>query len=304
MKVSEIILEATPSNIPNFGTAGQSYNVNYNLGGNATTPKSTKATAKKSVPAKASPKIDLKTRPFDLLNQAMPEKAPKVKGVAAKAIKSLAAKSVYKVLKGTALISPLLIWVDDMSAINVMFESGYFNSYGNKAGEVAQQMRTAHTQMLFSRYATILPAWWLGVKASSMAIRLAMGLIPGIGWLATLGSLAAGLAVTAMLQTDLVQKYIVLYIIENIPGLDDAVYETAKFVAGTKVASGMPQFFNKIKDKFVKNAADATPQPVKDVGNTIGAGANAVGSAAKTIANKVAPSAPLGNISDLAKELD
>ena len=295
MKVSEIILEAEPTKIPNFGTSGQSYNVNYNLGG-ANTP------AKGKTPTKAAPKVDLKTRPFDLLNQKFPEKVPKAKGAAAKALKGLAAKGIYKVLKGTALFSPLAIWVDDMSAINVMFEAGHFNDYGNRAGEVAQQMRTAHTQLLFTRYATILPAWWLGVKTSSMGIRLAMGLIPGIGWVATLTSLAAGLAITAMLQTDAVQKLIVTYIIDNIPYLGDAVYETAKFVGGG--GARMPQYFNKLKNKWVNDASNATPQSIKTAGGVVKKGADAVASTAKSAKDLVVPPAPLGNISDLAKELD
>jgi hypothetical protein len=295
MKVSEIILEAEPTKIPNFGTSGQSYNVNYNLGG-AKTP------AKGKTPTKAAPKVDLKTRPFDLLNQNFPEKVPKAKGAALKAIKGLASKGIYKVLKGTALFAPLAIWVDDMSAINVMFEAGHFNEYGNRAGEVAQQMRTAHTQLLFTRYATILPAWWAGAKVSSMGIRLAMGLIPGIGWVATLTSLAAGLAITAMLQTDAVQKLIVTHVIENIPYLDDAVYETAKFVGGS--GAGVPQYFNKLKNKWVNDAANATPQSVKTAGGVVKKGVDTVASTAKTAKDLVVPPAPLGNISDLAKELD
>jgi hypothetical protein len=288
MKIREIILEA-PQQMPNFGTAGQSYNVNYKLGG-ATAP--TKGTA---------PKVDLKTRPFDLLNQNFPEKVSKVKGETAKAIKGLAAKGIYKVLKGTALITPLAIWVDDMGAINEMWDLGHFNNHGNKAGEVAQQMRTAHTQLLFSRYATILPAWWLGVKTSSMGIRLAMGLIPGIGWVATLSSLAAGLAITAMLQMDAVQKLIVMYIIDNIPYLGDAVYETAKVVSAAGAGPGL-SYLHQLRKKFTGAAADAadknTPQSVKSAAST-------VGNAAKSVADKVAPpkSEPLGSISDLAKDL-
>jgi hypothetical protein len=306
MKIREIILEA-PQQMPNFGTAGQQYNVNYKLGG-VKTPAKGSAPTKSKAPAKGTaPKVDLKTRPFDLLNQNFPEKVPKVKGEAAKAIKGLAAKGIYKVLKGTTLLTPLIIWVDDMSAINEMWESGYFNSYGNKAGEVAQQMRTAHTQLLFSRYATILPAWWLGVKTSSIGIRLAMGLIPGIGWVATLSSLAAGLAVTAMLQTDFVQKFIVTVIIDNIPYLGDAVYETAKVVGAGGTA--VPAYLNQLKKKFTGATADAvdknTPQSVKSAASAVGNAANTAGTAAKGFTDRVGitKTEPLGSISDLAKDL-
>lgn len=290
MKVSEIILEADPVKLPNFGTAGQPYSVNYNMGG--TTPL-----------AKVPAAVDLKTRPIDILRKAFPKKIDVANAAAEKSKKAFFGSKFFKIL-GITTLAPVIVWIDDMTAINVMFDQGHFNSYGDKAGEVAQQMRTSHTQLLYSRMATTYVTWWATVKATSGAVRLAMGLIPGAGWIATLTSTAVGLAVTAMLQTDSVQKFITMKLIDNIPYLGDAVYELAKATGG--VGSAMPSqtaqqvstYVSRLKDKFVKNTAAAVPQPVKT-------GAAAVSNAAKTAANRVAPlapPAPLGKVSDLAKE--
>jgi hypothetical protein len=286
MKIREIILEA-PQQMPNFGTAGQQYNVNYKLGG-ATTP--TKG---------AAPKVDLKTRPIDLLSKSMPDKVKKAQSVAAKSWNGFKSTKVSR-LFGAKLVAPIAIWLDDMSAINEMWESGYFNSYGNKAGEVAQQMRTAHTQLAFSRMATGYLVWFAAAKATGAAARAIMLLIPGFGWLAGTAQWVAQAALFAFLQSDAAQKFITLKIIENIPGLNDVFYSTAQVVGAGGTA--IPAYINQLKKKFTGAAADVvdknTPQSVKSAAST-------ASNAAKGVADKVAPtkSEPLGAISDLAKDL-
>lgn len=287
MKIREIILEA-PQQMPNFGTAGQQYNVNYKLGG-ATTP--TKG---------AAPKVDLKTRPIDILSKSMPDKVKKVQSVAAKSWNGFKSTKVFRVFGLEKWLVPLAIWIDDMSAINEMWESGYFNNYGNKAGEVAQQMRTAHTQLAFSRLATNYLAWFAAAKVTGAAVRGIMFLIPGLGWLAGTASLVAQAALFALLQSDAAQKFITLKLIENIPYLDTVFYESARVVGAGGVA--FPAIINQLKKKYTGAAADVvdknTPQSVKSAAST-------AGNAAKGVADKVAPpkSEPLGSISDLAKDL-
>jgi hypothetical protein len=286
MKIREIILEA-PQQMPNFGTAGQQYNVNYKLDG-------VKAPAKG-----AAPKVDLKTRPIDLLSKSMPDRVKKAQSVAAKSWNGFKSTKVYGFF-GAKLLAPLAIWLDDMSAINEMWESGHFNNYGNKAGEVAQQMRTAHSQLLFSRLATGYLAWFAMAKATGAATRAIVFLIPGFGWLAGVASFVAQAVLFAFLQSDAAQKFITLKIIENIPYLDDAFYGAAQ-VAGAG-GTAIPAYINQLKKKFTSAAADAvdknTPQSVKSA-------ASIAGNAAKGVADKVAPpkSEPLGSISDLAKDL-
>lgn len=286
MKIREIILEA-PQQMPNFGTAGQQYNVNYKLDGVKT-------------PAKgAVPKVDLKTRPTELLSKSMPDKVKKAQSVAAKSWNGFKSTKVYGFF-GAKLLAPLAIWLDDMSSINEMWESGYFNSYGNKAGEMAQQMRTAHTQLLFSRLATGYLAWFAIAKATGAATRAIVFLIPGFGWLAGAASFVAQAALFAFLQTDAAQKFITLKIIENIPYLDDAFYGAAQVVGAGGTA--IPAYITQLRKKYTGAAADAieknAPQSVKSAAST-------AGNAAKGVADKVAPpkSEPLGSISDLAKDL-
>jgi hypothetical protein len=286
MKIREIILEA-PQQMPNFGTAGQSYNVNYKLDGVKT-------------PAKGdAPKVDLKTRPIDILSKSMPDKVKKAQSVAAKSWNGFKSTKVWPYF-GAKLVAPIAIWLDDMSAINEMWESGYFNNYGNKAGEMAQQMRTAHTQLLFSRMATGYLVWFAAAKATGAAARGIMLLIPGFGWLAGTAQWVAQAALFAFLQSDAAQKFITLKIIENIPYLDDAFYGAAQVVGAGGTA--IPAYITQLRKKYTGAAADAidknTPQSVKSVAST-------AGNAAKGVADKVAPtkSEPLGSISDLAKDL-
>lgn len=286
MKIREIILEA-PQQMPNFGTAGQSYNVNYKLDGVKT-------------PAKGdAPKVDLKTRPIDILSKSMPDKVKKAQSVAAKSWNGFKSTKVYGFF-GAKWLAPFAIWLDDMSAINEMWESGYFNNYGNKAGEVAQQMRTAHTQLAFSRLATNYLAWFAAAKATGAAVRAIVFLIPGLGWLAGTASLVAQAALFALLQSDAAQKFITLKIIENIPYLDDIFYASARIVSG--LGAGAPPIITQLRKKYTGAAADAisnnAPQSVKSA-------ASSAGNAAKDIADKVAPTKaePLGSISDLAKDL-
>jgi hypothetical protein len=293
MKIREIILEA-PQQMPNFGTAGQSYNVNYKLGG-ATTP------AKGAAPV-TPPKVDLKTRPTDILSKILPDKVEKAKLTAAKSWNALKADRMYR-LFGAKLLAPILIWLDDMSAINVLWEEGQFNNHGNKAGEVAQQMRTAHTQLLFSRMATGYLAWFAVAKATGGAARALIFLIPGLGWLAGTASFVAQAAMFVLLQSDAVQKFITLQIIENIPHVNDLTHSAAKVVAGG-VGVWVPQFINKLKKKYTGAAADTAsslPEPVKSAASTAG---NAAGNTAKSVADKVAPTKtePLGAMSDIAKD--
>jgi hypothetical protein len=301
MRIREIILEA-PQQMPNFGTAGQQYNVNYKLNGVST-------------PAKgAAPKVDLKTRPIDILSKSMPGKVKKAQSVAAKSWNGFKSTKVSR-LFGAKLVAPIAIWLDDMSAINEMWESGYFNSYGNKAGEVAQQMRTAHTQLLFSRMATGYLAWFAVAKATGAAARALMFLIPGLGWLAGTASVVAQTVMFALLQSDAVQKFITLKIIENIPYLDDLSYSAAKWVSG-EAGVWIPEIINQYKKQYIGAAADTvvknTPQSVKSAVGAVGAAADtvvkntpqSVKSAAKGFTDRVGitKTEPLSAMSDIAKD--
>jgi hypothetical protein len=245
---------------------------------------------------KQMPKVDVKTRPIDILSQTFPDKVNRAKSIAAKSWNGFKSTKVFGLFGIEKWLAPLAIWIDDMSAINEMWEAGYFNSYGNKAGEAAQQMRTAHTQLAFSRLATNYLAWFAAAKATGAAVRAIVFLIPGLGWLAGTASLVAQAALFALLQSDAAQKFITLKIIENIPYLDTAFYESARVVGAGGVA--FPALITQIRKKFTGAAADAvadkTPQSVKSAAG-----------AAKGAVDRVAPKTtePLGAMSDLAKDL-
>ena len=303
MKVREIILEA-----PQTGTNAFSQMANQLGRGSSSTGGTTKSTSTgkthtanpnnpnkaantKTTTSSTGPKVDLKTRPIDILSKDFPDKVAKAKSSSAKMFSGLKNTKVFNFF-GAKWLAPLAIWLDDMSAINELWESGMFNNYGNKAGEVAQQMRTAHTQLAFSRLATNYLAWFAVAKVSGMAARALMALIPGFGWIAGVASFIAQAAMFAFLQTDAAQKFITLKIIENIPGLDDLTYSVAKTVGSAGAI--VPQQITQLRKQYMNKGADAMPEPAKKVADK-----------SKDAVNQTtAPSnEPLGAMSDLAKDL-
>ena len=110
------------------------------------------------------------------------------------------------------------------------------------------------------------------------------------------------------MQSDKVQKYITLKIIENIPYVDDLAHSAAKVVAGG-VGVWVPEIVNQKKQEVLGAATDAAkdvaaklPEPAKSAASSA---AKSAAGAAKGVANRVAPPAaePLGAMSDIAKDL-
>jgi hypothetical protein len=312
MKIREIILEA-PQQMPNFGTAGQSYNVNYNTA--ATPAKAAKSTAK-ATKLKAGPKglsVNVNgnyttTSPSAALQNLAPTKVAAAKTVKESMWSKFTGTKIGKILT-SKYVGPFLIWLDDMSSINELWNAGAFNDHGNKAGEVAQQVRTYYTQLLVTRMGTMWVAWGTAMALTGGAVRGLIMLIPGFGWLANVAAVVAQLAVYAALNSEVVQKFLTFTILENLAPewVNDITYGVARTVGGA--GSQVGEFITQLKKKFVTKAPDAAaatakaaPGVVKDAEAAIKNTGTAIKNTAKDAINP-STSEPTRSMSDLAKEL-
>ena len=309
MKIREIILEA-PQQMPNFGTAGQQYNVNYNTA--ATPAKTTKRTAK-ATKLKAGPKglsvnVNGKytnTSPSAALQQVAPTKVTAVAAEKASRWQKFSASKLGRIFTSKYL-GPILIWLDDMLSINELWAAGAFNDHGDKAGEVAQQLRAYYTQLLITRGATMWVAWGTASLAAGTAVRGLIMLIPGFGWLAGIASFAAQAVVYAALNSEAVQKYLTFTILENLAPemVNDITYGLARSLGGSTAVLG--GFISQLKKKFLsqspeiaKDAAVATAKAVPGIATDAGA---AIKNTAKSAINPAA-SEPTISKADLANKL-
>jgi hypothetical protein len=309
MKIREIILEA-PQQMPNFGTAGQSYNVNYNTA--AAPAKAAKSTAK-ATKLKAGPKglsvnVNGKyniTSPSAALQQIAPTKVAAVAAEKASRWQKFSGSKRGRIFTSKYL-GPILIWLDDMFSINELWAAGAFNDHGDKAGEVAQQLRTYYTQLLITRGATMWVAWGTASLATGMAVRGLIMLIPGFGWLAGIASFAAQAVVYAALNSEVVQKYLTFTILENLAPemVNDITYGLSRSLGGSTAALG--GFISELKKKFLKQAPDAAKDAavatVKAVPGIVKDAGAAIKNTAKSAVSP-ATSEPTRSMADLAKEL-
>jgi hypothetical protein len=320
MKIREIILEA-PQQMPNFGTAGQQYNVNYTTAATPPAKKSSKGT-NKSTKLKAGPKglsININgnytaTSPTAALQQVAPNRVAAASQSKESKWKKFQQSRPFKIF-GLKTLGPFLIWLEDMSSINELWEAGAFNDHGNKAGEVAQQVRTYYTQLLITRGATMWVAWGTASFATGMAVRGLMALIPGLGWLAGLASFVAQAAVYFILNMEVVQKYLTFTILENLvpEWINDPVYGIAKTLGGfgALVDGALSRAYRKFVSQATDTAKDvadkavkAGPGVAKDAGAAIKNTASTVAKDAKSVVSPSSqPAQPLGSMSDLAKDL-
>lgn len=296
MKVNEIILEAPQ--VPNFGTAGQSYNVNYNLNtGKAPVKGAAPSTTKFSVGSNGLlANVNGKPTPFspkDALQKFASGRVAAAKKVSGSLWKSFTGHKLFRFFTNKYL-GPFVIWLDDMSSINELFDAGMFNDHGDKAGQVAQQLRTYYTQLLITRMGTMWVAWGTASMATGMAVRALVALIPGIGWLANIAAFAAQAVVYALLNTEAVQKFLTFKILENLAPewVNDPIYGVARVVGAA--GSTVPAYVTQLKKKYLGSDGDkSTAQPSKDT------------KPAATPAAKPSTPSPSGDVSgaDLAKEL-
>lgn len=268
MKVSEIILEAPQ--IPNFGTAGQQYNVNYNVNtgtkpsGKTATPK-TGGTKFSIGPNGLMTNVNGKPTPIspkDALSRFAAKRVAAAQKTSSGLWKTFTNTPVFKFFTNKYL-GPFLLWLDDMSAINELWDAGMFNDHGSKAGEVAQQVRTYYTQLLISRMGTMWVAWGAASFATGMAVRALVALIPGLGWLANIAAFAAQLVVYGLLNSETVQKFLTFKVLENLvpEWINDPVYGIARTLGGA--GSAVPAYVSQLKKKYLgsdsKDSAKETP---------------------------------------------
>lgn len=327
MKVSEIILEAPQTGANAFSQmANQLGNTTSSTGGktsssstgkthkaNPNNPNKSGTTKKFSVGSKGlvsnAGGKQTSVSPKDALKSTAPDKV---------AVAQTASKSIWSKFTGTKIfrfvtnkyLGPVVIWLDDMSSINELWDAGAFNDHGDKAGEVAQQLRTYYTQLLITRMATMWVAWGTASFATGMAVRGLVALIPGLGWLANLAAFAAQAVVYALLNTEAVQKYLTFKILENLvpEWINDPVYGFARVFGA--VGSTVPAYITQLKKKWLskgpeaaKDAANAAPGAVANVARDA---ANAVKNTGKAaVSPSASPSSDDDGISgaDLAKKL-
>jgi hypothetical protein len=159
------------------------------------------------------------------------------------------------------LVGPYMIysdWIEDIEAINVALENGYFNSAGDKATSEATLARTYYTHIAISKILTILPATFLAIKSSAAFFRLIRACLlglPGAGWIAFLATEAALAAVFYLLDLESVQNWFV----EN---WFNAAYPLAELGGGAswKIGTGKSAGAPANKD-----AADAKTKVAPDV---------------------------------------
>jgi hypothetical protein len=200
-----------------------------------------------------------------------------------------------------------------MTSINELWNAGALNDHGDKAGEVAQQLRTYYTQLMITRMATMWVAWGTAMALTGGAVRGLIMLIPGFGWLANVAAVVAQLAVYAALNSEVVQKFLTFTILENLAPewVNDITYGVARTVGGA--GSQVGEFITQLKKKFVTKAPDAAkdaaaatakaaPGVVKDAGAAIKNTGTAIKNTAKDAINP-STSEPTRSMSDLAKEL-
>ena len=276
MKVTEIILEApqTPQ-VPNFGTAGQNYNVTYNTTPGGKTPtkgaKSSTGGTKFSVgPNGLMANVNGKPTPFspkDALKKFAANRVASAQKTSGSLWKAFTNSKIFRFF-GNKYLGPFLIWLDDMSSINELYDEGMFNDHGDKAGEVTQQLRTYYTQLLITRMGTMWVAWGTASFATGMAVRALVALIPGLGWLANIAAFAAQAVVYALLNTEAVQKFITLKILENLAPewVNDPIYGVARVVGAA--GSTVPAYVTQLKKKYLggsdeKKADAKAAEPTK-----------------------------------------
>jgi hypothetical protein len=251
MKVSDIILEAPQTKSSGKSSGGQK------AFSQMTTQLSASSKGLMSnvngTPTSTSPTNALKTFASDKVAAAQS---------ASKSMWSKFTSSKIFRFFGNKYLGPFVIWLDDMSSINMLFDAGAFNDHGNKAGEVTQQLRTYYTQLLISRMATMWVAWGAASFATGAAVRGLVALIPGLGWLANLAAAVAQVAVYALLNTETVQKYLTFKILENLvpEWINDPIYGFARVFGA--VGSTVPAYITQLKRKYIGNgdekSADAS----------------------------------------------
>jgi hypothetical protein len=190
-------------------------------------------------------------RPKDLIKEiggtALQSQNSKVGKVLEKALSN-------KFVQGMQLlVAPYVIytdWVEDVTAINVALENGFFNSAGDKATSEATLARTYFTHIAISKILTMIPASLVAVKTSAAIFRLFRSILlglPGAGWIALLTTEAAIAAIFYTLNLETVQYWFV----EN---CFNAAYPLAELGGGAswKIGTG-----NSATEPANKSAADA-----------------------------------------------
>jgi len=339
MKVSEIILEAPQTGTNAFsqmanqlgggksstgGTTnttptGKTHTANPNNPNNAS-PKKTTPSKKKPTKFSAGPKglvsnaggKSTSVSPKDALKTAAPDKVAVAEKVSGGKWEKFKATKPFKMF-GLKTLGPFLIWLDDMSSINELWDAGAFNDHGDKAGEVVQQLRTYYTQLLITRMGTMWVVWGSASFVTGMAVRALVALIPGLGWLANLAAVVAQGAVYLLLNSEVVQKYLTFTILENLAPdwMSNSAYGIARVFGG--VGGLIGPYITKLKDKFAKEAPEVAKAVPGAAANVAKDAANAVKNTGSTVAKDgatavknigSAPAAePLGAMSDLAKDL-
>ena len=172
----------------------------------------------------------------------------------------------------SAMVVPVLQWIEEMAAVRELWEIGAFAKYGtNEQQQITQDLREYYTLIAISRIVTGVVAFRLMVATTPASVRTIASLlrwIPGFGSIIALGgTLAIQAALMYLLNKESVQKAIAIKLLSWAAPAAGIVGDFPGGFIPADWKNIRQDIYNTVKD-YVSDAGDGEPAGTEQPGST------------------------------------
>ena len=159
-----------------------------------------------------------KVRPIDAVDEVVEGGKAKVKTATENTVTKGLKKATVRLAWVLGLGLAVTEWIDDMHAVQTMFDAGQLGDDQENARDTAQDLRAYYSTIAFNKGLTMLAAMG-GLAALAAQLRAFIPLfagIPGFGWMAGGAMFIATMAIPYMLSQEEIQAWLLKNVMQDL----------------------------------------------------------------------------------------